>query len=403
MRAFLTWSEKKAMQRLLLLCVFGLYIELVRRFVDPITVFGEMPSRICAAMFPWPSLGRYFRVEKVVAESESPYPCSVLIQASTVKHESYSLWMCIPLSMSPPHQPLLQLDQPFSWTTNHDHSIITLALACGTMRIYSRQAASFRWKVVAEETGAGLTQDTQWISTIAGTCRGQVEMMMGSCHDEPMLVGVFNDFSSHRPKTDWWRFGLPRQCAASGRHVALSYPTYRQHDGILDLYQLNPIEQRLERTCTLEAPQQATGFGCCAYLVADRLLVSAPFAPSPLYGAGAIYVYTIATTPPTLIQTLHCPETFAADHQRHLQFGWFMAVSTNGEFLVATVRTIDAERMYVFQYSSRRKRYLYVKTHQLVRSPQHESSPLRCQVTNHGHLIVYDQDRVHWLANSRPK
>lgn len=387
-------------------------IYLVSHLVPVRSVLGEMPTRTCCAMFPWKSLTRKFQVRKVVTESDSPYPCSVLIEAQAEKSSLHNLWLCIPLSLSPPYQPLLSLSEPFSWMANSDHSVIIVSTDAGVIRVYRRQTKGFQWKLVREFLDTGMTARTQWDSTSMGAGRGQREVVFGYTPQVVVSieqVGKTSEFHFQTLKTDFWRYGTSEAyLSADGTHLSLSFGRFRQTDGVVDFYKLNLMSPMLDWQYSVVAPHRASAFGHRAFTMKDRLIVSAPFAPGPIIGSGAVYIYELHTKPPLLIQTLNCPEGISGNSQKHLQFGWFLTLSDNGVFLVTSARTLDSDRLYVYQYSDRQKRYRYIKTHHLTRSRESaEHFPtrgtlLRCTVTNHGHLITFDDARVHWLASSRP-
>lgn len=381
---------------------------LVSHLVPARSILGEMPTRTCCAMFPWKSLTRKFQVHKVLTESDSPYPCSVLIEAQAEKSSLHNLWLCIPLSLSPPYQPLLSLSEPFAWMANADHSVIIVSTDSGVIRVYRRQTKGFQWKMVREFLNTGMTARTQWDSTSMGAGRGHREVVFGYTPQAVVSieqVGQTNEFHFQTLKTDFWRHGTSETSfSANGNHLTLGFRRFRQTDGVVDFYKLNLMSPMLDWQFSVVAPHRASAFGHSAIAMKDRLIVSAPFAPGPIVGSGAVYIYELHTKPPQLIQTLHCPEGISGNSQKHLQFGWFLTLSANGDFLVTSARTLDSDRFYVYQYSDRQKRYRYIKTHQLGRQSFQgtQFSLLRCTVTNHGHLITFDDARVHWLASSRP-
>lgn len=347
-----------------------------------------LPTQISAAMFPWPSIRRRFKVEVVALDTISPYPCSALIQAKTAQG-LHTLWMCIPLSMAPPDQPFIKDEQSFSWTANADQTILVTAMSDGTVRVYQRQVKHFEWKLMQTLGNTGLTHTTQWSSTLFGLGKAATDVVFAFDGHQVLALEWTEGMHIQKLSSRIWRFGAITRLSAHGRHVTASYPSFRQWDGIVDLYTLNPFNRYLELVTSLQCAERGTGFGHGSYVVKDRWIISAPFFPAPVYGSGAVLVFDLEP-PHARRQILICPEATGCLH-----FGAQMSVSPDGEYLAVST----SNRVFKFQYHVRRKRYLHYKTNEVVRNSH--SDMLRCVISDSGQVVVYDDISVHWLSNSR--
>jgi hypothetical protein len=373
------------------LLVFWLWLALVHQLV---TLYSgrkqELPDSTVRAMFPWWAIRRRFTVEKVTADGDSLYPCSVLIHAKSKKTSHHTLWVCMPMSLAPPNQPFITDPDPFSWVSNPDQSLIILSKENGTVCMYQRKPNHFEYRLVQEHKDVAMRQ---WVLSRSGGGKGVQEVAFGFHPEQPLLT-LESNLQLSRLYCPIYRFGLHTQWGVSGSKVVAAYPSFHQWDGIVDLYQRNPFNPMLEWLTSLQAPTPASGFGFSIGIIQDRLMVGAPFHPHPMYGAGAVFMYS--TEPPFgLRQIITCPEPFPHQQQGAVQFGGHLSLSPDGSYLV----TVAHDRVYVFRYIKRRKHYHYMKTHRLNRT--HDESAIRCVVTNHGHIFVYDDLRVHWLENRR--
>lgn len=372
----------------------SIWFELMVRLVPKRLVWDEPFAYSMSPMFPWNEIRHRYQIEQVSVDSEHSYPQSVLIQARSLRSSQRVLWSCVPLSIRPPQQPLVRMDHDFDWAVNSNHTLMVMSEMSGRVSMYTVNDDHV-WSVCETLESPLLTSSTRWSVVKTGTGKAQTERFVGL--SDKGLVRVdrvgHNRFALHPIRVSMWRFGLPSSFAVGSHHLVHGMAQYRQWDGVVDVFYIDPFVSRLERNWKLEAPSRGTGFGMCCQIFGDRLVVSAPFTPNPMFGAGVVYVYSLKDR--SLVQTIGCPETFSAAEQGHLQFGWYFVGSASGEFLAITVRRIDGDRVYVFKYHARQRRYTYQQNHQLMRLQPDQ--PLKFAITDYGHVIVWDHRKSHWL------
>jgi len=124
-----------------------------------------------------------------------------------------------------------------------------------------------------------------------------------------------------------------------------------------------PIAARLDHRICCPYPASMLGVQC-AWAGDNRLVVSAPCAPTPVHGAGAVFVYTREQgtgkweVSETVTLPSRCTGTQApldAKLLRSLYFGTAMSVSASGSHLLVGTQIEEAGSTFLFHLEERRR------------------------------------------------
>lgn len=194
---------------MLFLVAICIWFEVMVCFVPERLVWDEPFAYSMTPMFPWNEIRHRYQIEQVSVDSEHSYPQSVLIQARSLRSSQRVLWNCVPISIRPPQQPLLQMDHDFYWAVNSSHTLMVMSEMSGRVSVYTVNDDHV-WSVCETLESPLLTTPTRWRAVKTGTGKVQTELFVGL--SEKGLVRVdrvgLKRFSLRPVRVSMWRFGL---------------------------------------------------------------------------------------------------------------------------------------------------------------------------------------------------
>jgi len=161
--------------------------------------------------------------------------------------------------------------------------------------------------------------------------------------------------------------------AVAGSWMLLSYPMHKETDGMVEAYRLSKPEpddegvEHVEATCVTQWTCEDRGslFGNEVVAMASgRVAVAAQFAPAPLHGAGAVFIYQLHKDgrAPTKIQKISCPDSVSNTNMGVLNFGTVVSASRCRDWLAITALNGSYSLIYRYHWQERIKRYVKIHT-----------------------------------------